>query len=88
MLRAIRFATQLNFEIETASLNAIKEQSHRIEIITKERINAELQKILESKKPSVGFLLLEKTGLLQRIIPELTDLKGVSTYSRGAKAQR
>jgi len=77
MLRAIRFATQLNFEIETASLNAIKEQSHRIEIITKERINVEIQKILETNKPSVGFILLEKTGLLQRIIPELTDLKGV-----------
>mgnify|MGYP000008560488 FL=1 len=77
MLRAIRFATQLNFEIETASFNAIKEQSQRIEIITKERINVELQKILESKKPSIGFLLLEKTGLLERILPELTDLKGV-----------
>ena len=77
MLRAIRFATQLNFKIETASSNAIKEQSHRIEIITKERINVEIQKILECKKPSIGFLLLEKSGLLQRIIPELTDLKGV-----------
>jgi putative nucleotidyltransferase with HDIG domain len=77
MLRAIRFATQLDFSIDTDSLNAIKEQSQRIEIITKERINVEVQKILESKKPSLGFLLLEKTGLLQRIIPELTDLKGI-----------
>ena len=77
MLRAIRFATQLDFEIDSTSLDAIKAQSERIEIITKERINVELQKILESKTPSVGFLLLEKTDLLQRIMPELTDLKGV-----------
>ena len=77
MLRAIRFATQLGFEIESTSFHAIKDQSYRIEIITKERINVEIQKILESKKPSVGFLLLEKTGLLQRILPELTNLKGV-----------
>jgi len=77
MLRAIRFATQLNFEIDSTSLDAIKAQSERIEIITKERINVELQKILKSKTPSVGFLLLEKTDLLQRIMPELTDLKGV-----------
>ena len=77
MLRAIRFATQLGFEIESTSFHAIKDQSHRIEIITKERINVEIQKILESKKPSVGFLLLEKTGLLKRILPELTNLKGV-----------
>ena len=77
MLRAIRFATQLNFDIEEASFEAIKAQSDRIDIITKERINVELQKIVESQTPSKGFLLLEKTGLLQRIIPELTDLKGV-----------
>ena len=77
MLRAIRFATQLNFDIEEASFEAIKAQSERIDIITKERINVELQKILESQTPSKGFILLEKTGLLQRIIPELTDLKGV-----------
>jgi poly(A) polymerase len=77
MLRAIRFATQLNFDIEEASFEAIKAQSDRIDIITKERINVELQKILESQTPSKGFILLEKTGLLQRIIPELTDLKGV-----------
>mgnify|MGYP001283427250 FL=1 len=77
MLRAIRFATQLNFDIEEASFEAIKAQSDRIDIITKERINVELQKIVESQTPSKGFILLEKTGLLQRIIPELTDLKGV-----------
>ncbi|MDD7884993.1 CCA tRNA nucleotidyltransferase [Flavivirga sp. 57AJ16] len=77
MMRAIRFASQLNFTIERASLNAITKNSHRIKIITKERIVTELNKILESKKPSIGFLLLEKTGLLDYIIPELTALKGI-----------
>ena len=77
MLRAIRFASQLDFTIEAGSLKAIKDQSQRIEIITNERINAEIQKILECKKPSIGFLLLEKTGLLDYIMPELTALKGV-----------
>ena len=77
MLRAIRFASQLDFTIEARSVKAIKDQSQRIEIITNERINVELQKILECKKPSIGFLLLEKTGLLDYIMPELTALKGV-----------
>ncbi|GGH47204.1 tRNA nucleotidyltransferase [Mangrovimonas yunxiaonensis] len=77
MMRAIRFATQLDFWIEDESLNAITRNSHRIEIITKERIVTELHKILESETPSKGFLLLEKTGLLDRILPELTALKGI-----------
>ena len=77
MLRAIRFASQLNFQIEEESLKAIERNASRIDIITKERIVVELNKILESPKPSVGFLHLEKTGLLDRIIPELTALKGV-----------
>ncbi|WP_394420996.1 CCA tRNA nucleotidyltransferase [Tenacibaculum mesophilum] len=77
MMRAIRFATQLNFEIEERSLNAITKNASRIEIITRERIVVELNKILEAPVPSTGFLLLEKTGLLDRIIPELTALKGV-----------
>ncbi|WP_010182121.1 CCA tRNA nucleotidyltransferase [Aquimarina agarilytica] len=77
MMRAIRFATQLNFKIEKASLDAIKEHNERIKIITKERIVVELNKILSSPVPSIGFLLLEKTGLLQYILPELTDLKGI-----------
>ena len=77
MLRAIRFASQLNFRIEEDSLESIKKNNHRIEIITKERIVVELNKILLSPKPSKGFLLLEKTGLLDRILPELTALKGV-----------
>lgn len=77
MMRAIRFATQLDFEIEQESLEAIHRNCKRIDIITKERIVVELQKIMESPVPSIGFLLLEKTGLLKRLIPELTDLKGV-----------
>ena len=77
MLRAIRFATQLHFVIEAQSLEAIKNNSDRIKIITNERIVTELHKILESKKPSIGFLLLEKTGLLKHFLPELTALKGI-----------
>ena len=77
MMRAIRFATQLNFTIEEASLKAITKNKDRIKIITKERIVEELNKILSSPKPSIGFLLLEKTGLLKYILPELTALKGI-----------
>tara|TARA_R110002049_G_scaffold45594_1_gene132886 strand:- start:19456 stop:20883 length:1428 start_codon:yes stop_codon:yes gene_type:complete len=77
MMRAIRFATQLEFTIENISLQAITKNCDRIKIITNERIVTELNKILESKKPSLGFLLLEKTGLLKYILPELTALKGI-----------
>ncbi|MDY7393692.1 HD domain-containing protein [Aureibaculum sp. 2210JD6-5] len=77
MMRAIRFATQLNFTIEQNSLNAITKNATRIDIITKERIVEELHKILLSDKPSIGFKLLEKTNLLERFLPELTALKGV-----------
>jgi len=77
MMRAIRFATQLNFKIEENSLKAITANKDRIKIITKERIVTELHKILESKKPSIGFKLLEKTGLLDYIMPELMALKGI-----------
>ncbi len=77
MMRAIRFSTQLNFKIEIASLKAISKNKHRIQIITNERIVVELNKILESKKPSLGFLLLNETGLLDYILPELTALKGI-----------
>ncbi|GAB5565100.1 MAG: HD domain-containing protein [Winogradskyella sp.] len=77
MMRAIRFATQLNFKIEETSLNALANNKDRIKIITKERIVVELNKILESPKPSIGFIHLEKTGLLNYILPELTALKGI-----------
>jgi len=77
MIRAIRFATQLNFSIEENSLSAITKNTERLKIITRERIIDELNKILSAPKPSIGFLLLEKTTLLLRFLPELTDLKGV-----------
>ena len=77
MLRAIRFASQLNFEIESRSLNAIKENAERIDIITHERVVEELNKILLTPVPSKGFLLLEANGLLEKILPELTELKGI-----------
>lgn len=77
MMRGIRFASQLNFEIEAESLQAIERNKERIKIISGERIVDELNKILMTEKPSVGFLLLHKTGLLHLILPELTDLQGV-----------
>ncbi|MAW94883.1 MULTISPECIES: HD domain-containing protein [unclassified Leeuwenhoekiella] len=77
MMRAIRFASQLDFSIERKSLEAITANKERIKIITNERIVDELHKIMLSEKPSVGFLLLEKTGLLRYILPELTALKGI-----------
>lgn len=77
MMRAIRFATQLGFEIEENSLDSIKKNAERIKIISGERIVDELNKILSAEKPSVGFLLLYKTGLLEIILPELTALNQV-----------
>ena len=77
MLRGIRFANQLNFEIEEKSLQSIANNKDRINIITGERIVDELNKILSTDKPSIGFLLLYKTGLLDIILPELTALNQV-----------
>lgn len=77
MMRAIRFATQLNFEIESKSLEAISKNKDRINIISGERIVDELNKILSSEKPSIGFLHLFQTGLLDIILPELTALNNV-----------
>ena len=77
MMRAIRFATQLNFEIETKSLEAITKNKERISIISEERIVDELHKIIASDKPSIGFLHLYQTGLLDTILPELTALNNV-----------
>ncbi len=77
MMRAIRFATQLHFIIELPSLQAITENKDRIRIVSKERIVDELNKILISPKPSVGFKLMHQTGLLPLILPELTDLQGI-----------
>ena len=77
MLRGIRFANQLNFEIEENSLKSIAKNAERIKIISGERIVEELNKILSTEKPSIGFLLLFKTGLLDIILPELTALNQV-----------
>lgn len=77
MLRGIRFATQLEFEIEVQSLGAISKNCNRIKIISGERIVDELNKILSTSKPSIGFLHLYKTGLLDIILPELTALNNV-----------
>ena len=77
MLRAIRFANQLRFEIEETTLQSITKNAHRIKIISGERIVEELNKILLTDKPSIGFLLLYKAGLLDIILPELTALNQV-----------
>ena len=77
MMRAIRFATQLNFEIYSETFEAIRRNRERISIITRERINDELGKIMRSARPSIGFRLLDECGLLQLIFPVLSELKGV-----------
>ncbi|MFA5669536.1 MAG: HD domain-containing protein [Balneolaceae bacterium] len=77
MMRAIRFATQLDFEIEKATFKAITEMAPRIEIISKERIIDELNKIILTDKPSIGFTYLFKSGLLKHIFPQMHNLHGV-----------
>lgn len=79
MMRAIRFATQLQFNILPETFEAIKRNKDRINIITRERINDELAKIIRSPRPSIGFRLLDMAGLLKIIFPELDALKGVET---------
>ncbi len=79
MLRAIRFSSQLGFDIEPETFDAITRNKNRIEIISKERVIDELNKIVLSPKPSVGFLQLDQTGLLSVIFPELVALKGAET---------
>ena len=86
IMRAIRFATQLNFSIESQTLNAIHDEAARIDIVSKERIVTELNKILLSRKPSNGFLLMDVTGVLERILPWISNLKGVeSIQNKGHK---
>lgn len=77
MLRAIRFATQLDFVIEDKTLNAISKYRNRINIVSKERISTELNKIILAPQPSIGFKLLYDTGLLHIILPEMAALQGV-----------
>ncbi len=86
MMRGIRFASQLGFYLNLTTFEAIERNKERIGIITKERIADELNKIMLSRKPSVGWLLLDKTGLLPLIFPELVALKGIeSKDGRGHK---
>ncbi|MDC3209438.1 CCA tRNA nucleotidyltransferase, partial [Chitinophagales bacterium] len=80
MMRAIRFASQLNFTVAEPTLKAIERNKERIGIITQERITTELNKIILAKKPSIGFLLLDQTGLLPFIFQELSELKGVDYF--------
>ncbi len=86
MMRAIRFATQLGFNLYEETFDAIVRNAKRIEIITRERIADELNKIMLSRRPSEGWLLLDKTGLLPLIFPELSALKGIEVKDgRGHK---
>ena len=77
MMRAVRFATQLGFSIVPDNLASIRRNAERIDIVSMERVHVELQKILSARRPSDGFMLLLKTELLQRILPEVVALKGV-----------
>ena len=77
MLRAIRFSCELNFDIDINTQNSIKKNSNRLEILSSERISDEINKILMSETPSNGFKNLEKLNLLNHVLPELIDLKGV-----------
>ena len=86
MMRAIRFATQLGFFLDGETFDAIARNKNRIEIITRERIAEEINKIMMSRRPSEGWLLLDKTGLLPLIFPELAALKGIEVKEgRGHK---
>lgn len=86
MMRAIRFASQLNFDIDSTTFSALISEKNRIEIISNERITDELNKIILSTTPSYGFKLLDSCGLLELIFPEFTKLKGVQTEDgRGHK---
>ncbi|HBT84432.1 MAG TPA: tRNA nucleotidyltransferase [Porphyromonadaceae bacterium] len=79
MMRAIRFASQLGFDIFPDTFDALERNKERIKIVSRERVTDELNKIIMSPKPSMGFILLDKTGLLEIIFPELTALKGAET---------
>lgn len=86
MFRAIRFATQLDFKIFPTTLEAIRRNAHRIEILSKERIEVEINKIMASPRPSIGWKLMLETGLLPIVMPELDAMKGVEMIKgRGHK---
>jgi poly(A) polymerase len=77
MMRAVRFAAQLGFRVDDGTLSSVKRNAERIKIVSAERITTELNKIITTARPSAGFLLLEQTGLLALILPEIERLKGV-----------
>ena len=86
MIRAIRFASQLGFSIDLESLESIKRNKGRLEILSRERIAEEMNKILMSPKPSIGLQLLQDCGLLEQFMPQLSNLQGVETQDgRGHK---
>jgi poly(A) polymerase len=86
MFRAVRFASQLYFDIEPETFEAIHRNLHRIEILSEERIAEEFNKIMLSPKPSYGFKLLDASGMLELVLPEITNLKGVEKV--GAEAHK
>ncbi len=79
MIRAARFAAQLRFDVDEDVFDAMREQSHRVDMLSQERITEELQKMMCADVPSIGFKILFGTYVLQRILPELSDLQGVET---------
>ena len=86
MMRAVRFATQLQFDIHPETFAALRRNAQRLKIIVKERIQVELMKIMASPRPSIGWKLLMDTGLLQLILPELVAMRGVEVvHGRGHK---
>ena len=87
MMRAVRFATRLQFTIHPGTLEAIKRNAQRLKIIVQDRITTELQKIMASQRPSIGWMLLRDTGLLPLILPELQAMCGVEVmHGRGHNA--
>jgi len=82
IMRGLRFSTQLDFEIEGETLAAISKYRNRLNIVSQERIATELNKIMLAPKPSIGFKLLEKTGVLENVLPSLLALKGVEVRNR------
>jgi putative nucleotidyltransferase with HDIG domain len=84
MFRAVRFASQLYFDIEPETFEAIQRNLHRIKILSEERIAEELNKIMLSQKPSYGFKLLDASGMLEIVLPEITNLKGIEKVGTNA----
>lgn len=84
MMRAVRFASQLGFDIDDETFEGIIAQAHRIEIITKERISVEMMKIMASPVPSIGLMLMRSSGLLKYVLPELDRMAGVERRGRHA----